>query len=279
MMRIGVLQGRLSPAPGGRPQVFPQRTWRDEFAAARRLRFDAIEWLITEEHIDTNPIWNSAGVEEIRCLCEQAAIAVSSVCADCFIREPLVRAPAGDQVRRLHRLNQIIVQAGRIGAPLVLVPLLEESSLSGMADGRNLIRLLEEPLSLAAAHQVVLALETDWPAEPLQDLLGGVDLPALRVYYDIGNAVAAGFDPSCELETLGPLVRGVHLKDCRRGGVSVPLGEGDADFDAIFAALDAIGYDGSLILETPAGDDPIAAAAANLAFARARSMMRVGRNR
>ena len=48
----------------------------------------------------------------------------------------------------------------------------------------------------------------------------------------------------------------------------VALGQGDVDFAAVASALKAMGYDGWVILETPATDDPVAAAQANLDFAR-----------
>ena len=43
---------------------------------------------------------------------------------------------------------------------------------------------------------------------------------------------------------------------------------GPVDWAACRAAVSAIGYDGWAVLETPAGDDPIANAARNLAFTR-----------
>ena len=57
----------------------------------------------------------------------------------------------------------------------------------------------------------------------------------------------------------------MHAKDS--GGTY--LGEGRLDWAAVIAAIREIGYDGWQTLETPATDDPPAAAARNLAFLRA----------
>ncbi len=65
------------------------------------------------------------------------------------------------------------------------------------------------------------------------------------VNYDTGNARGRGID------LLGPLIRSVHLKDVDDQGRNVPLGEGTVDFEEVFTALRAAGYDGDLVLETP----------------------------
>ena len=56
----------------------------------------------------------------------------------------------------------------------------------------------------------------------------------------------------------------IHAKDTDRQ----MLGDGRVDFDSVDAAIREIGYDGWIVLETPTGDDPMAANAQNLAFIR-----------
>jgi sugar phosphate isomerase/epimerase len=48
------------------------------------------------------------------------------------------------------------------------------------------------------------------------------------------------------------------------------MGEGWVNMAAVSGALKAVGYDGWLVLETPATDDPHAAAARNLKFTKER---------
>ena len=47
----------------------------------------------------------------------------------------------------------------------------------------------------------------------------------------------------------------VHIKDRLRGGTTVPLGTGNADFGRIFAALARTGYRGNYILQTARATD------------------------
>jgi sugar phosphate isomerase/epimerase len=65
---------------------------------------------------------------------------------------------------------------------------------------------------------------------------------------------------------LGPHLCEVHLKDRTRDGLSVRLGQGDADFGAFFNASAEVGYQGPLIVEAPVDEEPITAAMADLAF-------------
>jgi hexulose-6-phosphate isomerase len=88
------------------------------------------------------------------------------------------------------------------------------------------------------------------------------------VYYDLGNATSRGFQLGREIRLLGGMLVGVHVKDRKIHGPSVPLGQGDTDFTAAFQALQEIDYGGPFILETPRGADPLSAARENLGFVR-----------
>ncbi len=56
----------------------------------------------------------------------------------------------------------------------------------------------------------------------------------------------------------------IHIKDTD----GKPLGEGRVDFKGVSTAIQDIGYDGYMVLETPGGSDPKASAAQNLAFTK-----------
>lgn len=45
------------------------------------------------------------------------------------------------------------------------------------------------------------------------------------------------------------------MKDRLLGGTTVPLGTGNANFEAVFKALGKIGYDGLVILQTARASD------------------------
>jgi L-ribulose-5-phosphate 3-epimerase len=265
---IGIMQGRLSPAPPGRAQRFPWSSWRDEFTLAGECGFDHLEWLVTAERMELNPLWTGDGVDAIARQAGATGVTVSSVCADCFITQPLVRVPDVERQAGLRRLEHLIAQASRLGAGVILVPLLEDGAIGERDEGTSLIDAMAGAFEQAARAGVRIGLETDLPAHELTRLIdraGG----AAGAYYDLGNAAARGADAVTEIAMLGSRLCGVHIKDRPRAGASVSLGSGEVDFRACLRALAGVGYDGPLVLETPAGASPLSAARTNLTFLRA----------
>jgi L-ribulose-5-phosphate 3-epimerase len=262
----GIMQGRLSP-PGPRPQTFPAASWQAEFDRARACGFDRIEWLLTADDLDHNPIWTDAGLAEMHALAARTAVQVSSICADCFIPLSLC---GDDRLANATVLTRLIERCRRAGIAVAVVPVLETSAIRTAADRARLLEALRDPLAAAAATGVRIALESDLSAEELRSIVDASASPWLGANYDIGNAAAAGHDCEHDLRALGPRLFGVHVKDRARGGPSRPLGEGDVDFDAVARGLARAGYTAPLILETPTGEDAMQSAKLNLAYLQRR---------
>ena len=91
---------------------------------------------------------------------------------------------------------------------------------------------------IADAEGVSIALETELPAGAYCALVEEAGHPALGIYYDAGNAAAKGYDLAADVRAIAPWLRGVHVKDRKRGGGSVPLGQGDADFPRVLRSAD-----------------------------------------
>jgi sugar phosphate isomerase/epimerase len=66
-------------------------------------------------------------------------------------------------------------------------------------------------------------------------------------------------DTATEIARLGGLIRQVHMKDTLVGSGDCQPGLGRVDFASSAAALQAIGYDGWLVLETPAAPPEVVA--------------------
>ncbi len=128
-LRIGVMQGRLSPRPAGKLQEFPWSTYATEFAQAARLGLHSIEWIFEAPRFEQNPLWTEAGREEIRALIAITGVRVQSVCADYF----MVHRLAGEGAHALEHnrdvLADLIVASHAIGADRILIPLLETSAV------------------------------------------------------------------------------------------------------------------------------------------------------
>lgn len=254
MTRFGIMQGRLSAA-GPRPQSFPWATWREEFAAARACGFDGLEWLLTGDRFDENPLWTSA--DRIRRCGFESGVPVASICADCFIEWPT----------SIELLTRIVDAAASIGADTIVVPWLAAGACSA-DDFRRRMRVLVPAVDRAADRGVRIAIECDLPAAVLVALVDEGSRSNLGICFDTGNAAALGRDPASELRTLAHRVLAVHIKDRVRGGGSVPLGHGEVSFAPLADAIAALDYRAPLILETPRQADPLASARDQLAFLR-----------
>lgn len=273
MNPIGIMQGRLSPPHSQRLQAFPWNSWEQEFAYAREQRLNYIEWLFEAEEYERNPIWTQEGVRRINELVQAQGVAVNSVCADFFLAHPFFRVPSDERAASIRVLKRLIRQAAHIGVKIILIPVLEVAEIHSEIDAALLVDAMRDCLPSAHECGIHLALETELPADQYKSLIMDIGDDHIGVYYDIGNAAAQGYDTAQDIRHLGPLLRGVHVKDRILRGSSVPLGEGSVDFAACFSALREIGYSDSLVLQTFFESDFLSYAKHHIKFVR--SHMRV----
>jgi L-ribulose-5-phosphate 3-epimerase len=275
MNPIGIMQGRLSFSR--QLQVFPWTSWEDEFGLAAAIGLDLIEWLFDEPSHEDNPLWSAEGRLKIRQLMARTGVGVRSVCAHYFIGGQLSALDASTRAGARRVLEQLIDAAANIGAGTIVLPLAEGASLGDPAARDRALDVIGAAANRSA--NVRLALELDLDADGTLDVLHRLDHDAIGVCYDLGNATAAGLDPSEELERLRDHLYEVHIKDRKIGGPNVLLGRGSVDFGAAARALRALRYSGALVMETPRGEDPAATAAGHLAFVRQSLLVPTGNAR
>jgi len=256
---IGIMQGRLSPPVGGRIQAFPAAHWREEFDIAARLGLDSIEWIL-ESPLEENPLWQPAGVRELRRVIEATGVAIRFICADYFMEAPFVRMDGATRRRNQEVLRRAIDHAAALGAAGLEIPCVDASAIRSEAEEAELADALAPGLDAAQAAGVALGLETSLPPERFAALLARIGHPAVRANYDSGNSASLGYDPRAEFAAYGRLINNVHIKDRRLHGTTVPLGEGDTDIPLVLRLLAEVGYTGTLILQAARGADDVAVA-------------------
>src|SRR5205823_5761144 len=131
---IGIMQGRLSPKNPRRFQIFPWATWQDEFEHAARIGLDSIEWLFESERFEENPIYTTAGLEQILERVRVTGVQVETLCFDYFMPHPFFRVTPEAQRQTEDVLCTIIRHASRIGIRTILLPVLEEAAVGGGED-------------------------------------------------------------------------------------------------------------------------------------------------
>ena len=259
MRSIGIMQGRLTPPKGRGIQFFPFENWKQEFEIGAALELKEIEWIFDYERYADNPLWHSEGLKQINGAVQTSGVKVNSVCFDYFMRRPFYKQSTSEEKAVLSEnieiVNHVIDGMNRIGARLLEIPMVDDSSLKTAEERKRAIEFLQKVLIVADSAEIFVGLETDMPVGVFREFLEEIDNSRIRANYDSGNSSGLGYDHSEELHSLGEYVANVHIKDRVFHGATVALGSGNADFDHLFAALKDIGYNGSLILQAARGQE------------------------
>ncbi len=254
---LGLMQGRLLPKYEGRYQAHPVGRWSAEFTAAAALGLTSIEFILDLEGAEQNPLLQPEGRERIRHATSTSGVAVETICADCFMQTPL-RADsrqAADYPRMRQLLVTVLQAASELGCTDVVIPCVDASSLRHEDDRSRFVAALHDALPTAESAGVNLAIECDLDPSGVTALLEQAGSPRVTINYDIGNSASLGYDPAEEFAAYGTRISDVHIKDRVRGGGSVPLGSGDADFELVVDLLDGIGYSGPMIMQAYRDDE------------------------
>ncbi len=245
---LGIMQGRLSDPLANRIQSFPWDTWRREFKTCNQLEIRLLEWTIDSYNVKKNPIFIPKDIKEIRNLCSTFGVRIESVTCDFFMENPPWTAKTN--IKKLRVLFEKLVQSSNdLESPLKLVvPLVDSGSLRNDSDFDLVIEALNIETLQESNCQVLF--ETDYSPYLFLKLLDSVAIPKLGVNLDTGNSASLGFIPQEEVLVLKSLIQNVHIKDRVKHGVSVPLGEGDAQLLDYLKLLAGTGYSGNFILQT-----------------------------
>jgi sugar phosphate isomerase/epimerase len=254
-MRYGLMSSAM-PGP-----------YEDVIRNAGEIGFDGVELDVGADYQE-NLLWRPEGRAEIGRLLSQAGLELTSVCLGTFWTYSFANPDAAVRERARGFTRDAVAWCAELGARLILVPITPGAEGEDQAAARAMwIEELKTAAPYAEEKKVRLAVEnvgrgSGRTADALLEITAGVDSPYVQVYYDFGNGLMLAGDPVREIEKLGSRIAQVHAKDPK----GEYMGEGQVDMAAVKAALGAVGYDGYLVLETPATDDPVAAATRNLEF-------------
>ena len=249
------MQGRLSPLIAGRIQAFPWPYWEQEFAAAAAIGISLMEWTLDAERLYENPLMTPEGRGAIRDLMSTHRVNIPSLTGDCFMQEPFWKADSTTLATRLDAFERIIVACGELGIGCVVVPLVDNGSLTHGKEKRVLIDNVLRFVPLLREKSVMIAFESDFDPENLLRLIAELPTDCCGVNYDMGNSASLGWKPTQEIPLMASRIINVHVKDRLFGGGTVPLGQGAVDFGTVFRSLSAAGYRGNFILQTARGAD------------------------
>ena len=160
------------------------------------------------------------------------------------------------RAQRLAYSEACLHLAAAVGAPAISVTSGRTESGIPPAQGMDFfvesltaLCALAEPLGVRVGveYEPGLLVET---ATELRGIIDRVDHPLIGANLDIGHAICAGEEPAAAIELLAGRIWNIHLEDIQgRKHYHLVPGEGDVDFNAVFAALDGIGYAGYVTVE------------------------------
>jgi sugar phosphate isomerase/epimerase len=241
-MRFGVLNTVI----GGADE-------RDTFSRARWAGFAGVELDLTRSELRS-----AACLRRHAAAARESGLAVPSLVLGEHNLGGIASADAQVAAEARCDVRDAIAWAVELGAAVILVPFFSHALLRSDDDLARAADAFAALCRRAAASGVALCYEGLLSAERIRALAREVASPAFGCYADLANPLRVALDPGAELRTLGELVRQVHVKDVRAadGGLAHP-GHGSVDFEDCAAALAEIGYDGWLVLETPAAPPPV----------------------
>lgn len=229
------------------------------FELAKAAGFDGIEIPINEEMINSE--------ERVREFLElsKRTLPICSATGAVGWRPSLTDADEGTRKRAVELLKGSLRTARKLGIDAILVvpgvvgslgqPL---QPLASYAEAwERSTAAIREAAPVAEEERVYLSVENVWNKFLLSPLemarfIDEIGSPFVGSYFDVGNVLNFGF-PQHWIETLGPRIKRVHIKDFKVavGNIQgfVPLLEGDVNWPVVMAALRKVGYDGWITAE------------------------------
>jgi L-ribulose-5-phosphate 3-epimerase len=249
---VGFIQGRLSLIKNNRIQSFPWGEWQNEFIKASMIKLSLIEWTIDSERFSENPLVTQSGYKEIISLSTKYNIKVPSVTCDFFMENPVWKS---DPSVIREGIISIVNGMAKIGSQILVIPLVDNSSLKNISDTKAVKDFFINLIPELDKANVTVAFESDLNPKKFSKFINEFEKKYFGINYDLGNSASLGFDSAEEFMAYGSRIINVHVKDRKKGGNTVPLGEGDADFPKVFRFLRETDYKGNLILQTARSKD------------------------
>jgi sugar phosphate isomerase/epimerase len=267
-----MMQGRLVPSYDGRIQCFPKANWDEDFRRVAQAGFQTLEWLYDYHDAPANPLNNDLGLRAIQKISRETGVEVASLCAHCFVEQPLVNDHSSQLQVSVNLFSLIAARAAQVGVQRIVLPI-EDPHHHLDSDSTVWHRVIDALLhmgTIAARHEQLIAVESTLKPAVFAQLLDPLSRDHFGVNYDTGNSAGFAYDPEEEFTYYGDRIISVHLKDKKCNGESVPLGCGDVTFQPIAELLKKKCFQGDFVLEvvrSVAGDE-LEYAQRNLTFAR-----------
>ena len=231
-MRLGVLQGRLTPPVNGHYQEFPNE-WKQEIEKVKQLSLAGVEWLITPECNKNNPLLVSP-----KSLDEEKIL---SVCVDTLVDKRIT-----DEDFLKDNLLPVCNALEQTEIKNLTIPILDDSDLNDDLQRKEFCKIIKQFGD--NFPNLNFCFEAEMPPAKLHEIICLCD--NFYVTYDTGNITSCGVDHEHFIDFFRQKIINVHIKDRTYKRQTVEPLSGDTNFDLIFKRLSEVNYNGFFILQT-----------------------------
>ena len=226
-------------------------TTRDKFAVLKQIGYDGVE-LDSPQGIDAR---EAVAAREATGLPIEGIVNSTHWQIRHSDPDPQVRQQA------LANMREAMRYAARVGADSVLlVPgkVTDHEHENHDQVWERSIAAIGQLLSLADQLRIKILIENvgngfcETP-ELFAAYLDAIGSPWVGAHFDIGNHIRIS-PPATWIRVLGPRIKKLDVKDRTKANERTLIGEGDADWPAVRAALREIDYRGWAAAEVPGGD-------------------------
>ena len=199
------MMGRLSKKIGNNFQYFPIDNWQNELDLAKKLRFNGVEWIISDF---SNPIFNNEFLRIIKKNLTKNKIAISSVSMDLIMDKSLheiSNLDLGWLIKKLLFLQK------KFKLPRISFPIEERARFRDKKQKIIAIKNLRQIISKLSLRSKI-CIETDLSVSNLRSLMKAKGLEKLGLLIDIGNIRANGFKIEDYFKYFSDKIFGIHVK-------------------------------------------------------------------
>ena len=243
------MQGRLSQPHNGKIQSFPILSWENEFREAKKLSLKFIEWTLDNKNLMKNPLLTSSGQKKIKKLSKKNNIKVVSITGDCFMQKPFWKSNKLTRNILISQMKKIISCASKLKIKFVILPLVDNGSIKILSHKKILINELNKMNNFLKKKKVQVLFETDMSPKENSKFLLNFNKKYFGINYDIGNSAGLNYDPIDEFKEYAKSIKNIHIKDRKKFGNTVPLGEGNAKFELVAKLCKKYDYKGNFIIQ------------------------------
>jgi len=235
------------------------------FDATKRFNIGACDWSINElakveaievgKEIGLDGVQISLGTldndmhlrqekiqQQYKDACKKYGMAIGGIAIGEMNNIPYKSDPRAEQW-----VSDSIDVAKAMGVKVILLAFFYNGNLKNDVEGtKETIKRLKKVASKAEDTGIILGIESWLSAKEHMEILDAVNSPNIKVYYDVANSNKMGYNIYEEIRWLGK--KNICEFHAKENGFL--LGQGKIDFQEVRRAIDDIGYEGWVQIES-----------------------------